>query len=155
MTMDVRLHDVKPLAAVLDAAETAGLLAAIAERPGTADDLAARCSLDARACARVLEVLRAFGIVTEDGNRYVAGPELERPSPRPEALVKLESALWRHAPDFLRTGVPLVSMDAAPAEREGHYRDVVAELATLFGAAADHLAERCGLTAHSILEIGC
>ena len=48
-----------------------------------------------------------------------------------------------------------MTMDATPAEREGLYRDVVPELGKLFAAAADHLAERCGLTPRSILDVGC
>ena len=143
------------MAAALDAAQASGLLTALAERPGSADDLATWCGLDVRACARVLDVLDAFGLTTRDGDRYAASQELTERAARPPALMQMESTLWRHVPEFLRTGTPLLTMDAAPSEREGHYRNVVAELAKLFGAAADHLAGRCGLTPHSILDVGC
>ena len=153
--MNLRLHDVPALAAALTAAQDNGLLTALAERPASAADLAARCRLDARACASVLDVLDAFGLTTRNGDRYGAGQALIDQAARPQPLAQFESALWRHAPDFLRTGTPLVTMDAAPAQREGLYRDVVPELGKLFATAADQLAERCGLAPQSILDVGC
>jgi len=141
------------LAAALTAAHASGLLAALAERPGSAADLAARSHLDGRACAHVLDVLDSFDLTTRDGDSYVASPELMDYQARP--LSQMESELWLHAPAFLRTGKPRLTMDAAPREREEVYRDVVAELGKLFAAAADALAQRCGLTPRSILDVGC
>lgn len=153
--MNLELHDVPAVAAALAAAHAGGLLAALVERPGSPVDFAARCHLDQRACTHVLDVLDACGLTTRDGDRYGAGPELIEQAARPLPLEQLDSELWRHAPTFLRTGTPLITMDAAPAEREKLYRDVVPELGKLFAAAAEQLAERCGLTPESILDVGC
>lgn len=153
--MNLQLQDVPAVAAALAAAEDGGLLGALVDRPGSAVDLAARCNLDARACAHVLNVLDAFGLIARDDDRYGAGQELIDQAARPLPLGQIELELWRHAPSFLRTGTPLLTMDAAPSEREGLYRDVVPALGKMFAAAADQLAERCGLTPQSILDVGC
>jgi ubiquinone/menaquinone biosynthesis C-methylase UbiE len=153
--MNVRLHDVAGLAAAVTAAETSGLLAALVERPGSAADLAERCHLDPRACTHVLDLLDAFTLATRDGDCYGAGNELKELAERPRPLTEFEARLWTHAPTFLKTGTPLVTMDAAPDEREGLYRDVVAQLGKLFSGAAEQLAERCELTPRSILDVGC
>ncbi len=150
--MNVSLFEVSGLAAALVAAHSGGLAAALVERPGSADELARRCGLDPRACARVLEVLAAFGIVTRDGDRYGAGDELARSS---LPIERMTSALWLHAPTFLRSGTPFLAMDASPAEREGLYRDVVPELGKLFEDPAAELVARCGLRPQSILDVGC
>jgi ubiquinone/menaquinone biosynthesis C-methylase UbiE len=149
------LQHVPALAAALVSAQAVGLLAALAERPGSASDLAARCGVDARACARILDVLDAFGLTTRDGDRYGAGQELVDQAAYPSGIAKMESELWLHAPKFLRTGAPLYAMDAAPTEREGLYRNVVGELGKVFAAASEDLAERCGLTPRAILDVGC
>jgi ubiquinone/menaquinone biosynthesis C-methylase UbiE len=153
--MNVRVQDLAGLAAALTAAETTGLLAALVERPASAADLAARCSLDPRACVHILDLLDAFNLTTRAGDCYGAGDELKELADRPRPLAAFEARLWTHAPTFLKTGTPLVTMDAAPDEREGLYRDVVAELGKLFSGAAEQLAERCGLTPRSILDVGC
>lgn len=153
--MNLNLQDVAPLSAALSAAIENRLLAALAERPGSAADIAARCKLDERACQCVLDIFEACGLTTRDGDRYGAGPELSELAARPRPLGLAELGLWRHAPTFLRTGEPLLTMDAAPAEREDAYRNVVAELAKIFASAAAHLAERCGLSPRSILDVGC
>ena len=153
--MNIALSDVPSLAAVLAAAHSSGLIGAMAEKPGAAADLALRCGLDARACAHVLDVLEAFGVTSHDGEAYCASLELLEEAGRPIALVELESAMWRHAPTFLRTGAPLVAMDADPRDREAVYRDIVSPLGQLFATAADRLAERSGLTPQTVLDVGC
>lgn len=154
--MNVRLQEVSGLAAALTAAQTEGLLAALAERSGSAGDLAARCHLDPRACAHILDLLDAFELTTRDGDCYGAGQDLMDLAARPLPLGQMEAELWRHAPTFLRLGKPLITMDAAPGEREELYRDVVPELGKLFSAAAVRLAERCSrLSPRSILDVGC
>jgi ubiquinone/menaquinone biosynthesis C-methylase UbiE len=153
--MNVQLPDVPGLAAALMAAETTGLLAALVERSGSVADLAARCRLDPRGCAHVLDVLEAFNLITRADNCYHAGDELAQVADRPRALAEFDARLWTYAPTFLKTGTPLITMDAAADEREEIYRDVVPELGKLFSGAAEHLAERCGLTPQSILDVGC
>src|SRR5262249_5895096 len=145
-TLNLRLQHVPAVAAALASARAVGLLTALAERPGSASDLAARCGADARACAHILDVLDAFGLTTRDGDRYGADQELVDLAAYPSTIAQMESELWSHAPTFLRTGAPLFVMDAAPTEREGLYRDVVGELGKIFAAASEDLAERCGLT---------
>ena len=153
--MNVALRDVQALAAALAAAEETGLIAALAQHPASATDLSARCSIDARACACVLDVFEAFDLTSREGDRYRVGPELIERSTRPLPLGEKELELWQHAPIFLRTGTPLLTMDAAPEAREQIYRDVVSSLGSVFAAAADHLAGRCDLTPGSILDLGC
>jgi len=150
--MNVNLSELQGLAGALGAAHSAGLVAALVERPGSAEELARRCRLDPRACARVLDVLSAFGLLTREGDRYGAGDELAGGS---LPIERLSSELWLHAPTFLRSGTPLVAMDASPSEREGLYRDVVPELGKLFEDAAAELAAGCGLAPRTILDVGC
>jgi ubiquinone/menaquinone biosynthesis C-methylase UbiE len=150
--MNINLSEVSGLAAGLNAAHSGGLVAALVERPGSAEELARRCRLDPRACARVLEVLAAFGLATREGDRYGAGDELAGCS---LPIERMSSELWLHAPTFLRSGTPLVVMDASPSEREGMYRDVVPELGRLFEGRAAELAASCGLAPRSILDVGC
>jgi ubiquinone/menaquinone biosynthesis C-methylase UbiE len=150
--MNINLSELPGLAAALGAAHSGGLVAALAERPGSAEELARRCRLDRRACANVLEVLAAFGLATREGDRYAAGDELAGCS---LPIERMSSELWLHAPTFLRSGTPLITMDASLPEREGAYRDVVAELGRLFEDAAAELTACCGLAPRSILDVGC
>jgi 2-polyprenyl-3-methyl-5-hydroxy-6-metoxy-1,4-benzoquinol methylase len=150
--MNVSLSEVSGLAAALGAAHSGGLVAALVERPGSAEELAERCRLDRRACGNVLDVLAAFGLATREGDRYGAGDELAGCS---LPIERMTTELWRHAPTFLRSGTPFVTMDASPSEREGLYRDVVPELGRLFEEPAAELASRCGLAPASILDVGC
>ena len=153
--MNVRLGDVPGLAAALTAAQTTGLLTALAERPGPAAELAERCAIDERAAAYVLEIFGAFDLLTCESGVYRAGHELSELAARPSSLAQMDVELWQHAPVFLRTAVPLYVMDAAAAEREDRYRDVVAELGKMFSRAATQLAERCDLAPRTILDFGC
>jgi SAM-dependent methyltransferase len=154
--MNVQLGEVTGLAAALTAAQTTGLLSALADRPGSPADLAARCGLDIRACAHVLDLLEAFDLITREGECRAAGPDLIELAVRPPSFVRMEADLWAHAPAFLRSGTPLIAMDAAAGERERLYRDVVPELGRLFSAPAEQLADRLsGLAPQSILDVGC
>jgi ubiquinone/menaquinone biosynthesis C-methylase UbiE len=154
--MNVHLEEMAGLAAALTAAQTNGLLAALAERPGSPADLAARCRLDARACAHILDLLDAFDLATHDGDCYSAGSDLKELAARSPSIARMEAELWAYAPTFLRSGTPLITMDAAPGEREELYRDVVPELGKMFSTAAEQLADRLsGLAPQSILDVGC
>jgi SAM-dependent methyltransferase len=150
--MNVNLCELPGLAAALGAAHSGGLVAALVERPGSAEELAQRCRLDRRACVHVLEVLSAFGLTTREGDRYGAGEEL---AGRSLPIERMSSELWLHAPTFLRSGIPLITMDGSPPEREAFYRDVVAELGRLFEDAAAELAACCSFAPRSILDVGC
>jgi len=150
--MNITLSELPGLAAALVAAHSGGLVAALVEQPGSAEELARRCGLDRRACANVLDVLAAFGLATREADRYGASDDLACCS---LPLERMTSGLWLHAPTFLRSGTPLMTMDASPSEREGAYRNVVAELGKLFEDAAAELAARCGLAPRSILDVGC
>jgi ubiquinone/menaquinone biosynthesis C-methylase UbiE len=150
--MNVNLSELQGLSAALGAAHSAGLVAALVERPGSAEELARRCRVDPRACARVLDVLAAFGLATREGDRFGAGEELSGGS---LPIERMTSELWHYAPTFLRSGRPFVTMDASPSEREGMYREVVPELGRLFEDSAAELAARCGLSPRSILDVGC
>jgi ubiquinone/menaquinone biosynthesis C-methylase UbiE len=153
--MNVELRDVPALAAALSAAESCGLLTALSERCASPADLAARCRVDRRACTHVLDVLDAFGLTTRDGDCYGAGPDLLEQAARPVPIRDIESELWRHAAAFLHTGTPRFIMDAAPAERDEIYRDIVPQLARMFEPFAAQLAARVDVKPQSILEVGC
>lgn len=144
--------------AALSAALETGLLAAALDAPGTAEELAARGGLDVRATARVLDVLSAWGFLATDGDRHAASDALRRQAELLPGGISLESALWGHASDFLRTGRPLIQMDAAVTRtREDHYAGVVARLGVLFEGAAVEIAGAVAaeLAPRRILDVGC
>lgn len=140
--------------AAIAAALRTGLLQQLASGRTTAAELAARCSLDPRATALVLDLLACEGLATRDGDGFAPGPVLVALGHGPGGYA-LSLGLWAHTETFLRTGEPYVAMDRAPAERETAYRDVVAGLAALFDAPARDLATRLELEPARILDVGC
>lgn len=148
------------LAAAVEAARSTGLLAALLDGPATAAGLAARLGLDARAAARVLDLLVAVGLaqranVEGAGDGYGPGEgylAFGRYSPGgvPSAM-----DLFGHAGQFLRTGEPLIRMDASAGERGEAYRNVVGDLGRMFGGPAADLASRLGVQPADILDVGC
>jgi SAM-dependent methyltransferase len=124
----------------------------------TIDELASKLSLDSRALALALDVLVAHGLAERRGNAFAAPADLvESISRGPGGAAQL-SGLWRHAGRFLETGEPFVRMDAAPADREAAYKNVVGGLGRMFEPAARQLAswvlERTKPPAR-LLDVGC
>src|SRR5215211_306897 len=63
-------------ATALLAAERAGLVAALLDGAGSADELASELGTDRRATRLVLDVLTAFGVATRSGAVFTASTEL-------------------------------------------------------------------------------
>jgi SAM-dependent methyltransferase len=154
-----RLMQVRAVAAALDAAEAHGLLHALADMPATSAALAARCGVDATACARVLAVLYANGIVGCDSGAYVV-PDLIRHELRgPEARANGAAAgVWAHAVRFVASGEPVWPIREA-ADRGAVYAEATPLLARMFEPFAERLADalvdRCARAgAPAILDVG-
>lgn len=157
MNERIELQSLFGLAAALSAAMRNGLLAALARAPNTADGYASEVSLNPRATRLVLDVLATFDLATREGDRFAASPRLsEAAATTPLGLGQMAS-LWSHAPAFLATGEPFIKMDAAPAQREALYANVVPSLGRLFAAAARELASRFDAQRppRRVLDIGC
>jgi SAM-dependent methyltransferase len=140
-------------AAVLASAAAAGLLVELLRCPGSAEAHAARLGLAEGPARLTLEALVALGLAERRGTGYAGSPalaELDAVSPGGVAAL---SALWGHLPEYLRSGRPLVTMNADAASREQSYRPVVSGLGSLFGPAADAVAERLG-PSERVLDVG-
>lgn len=149
------LQNLFGVSAALDAAARSGLLAALAERTETAAGFADSVAVDARAAARVLDVLVAFGVAVRDGDRYAAAPALsEFATTAPLGMAQI-SMLWGHTPKFLATGEPAMRMDEGADERGALYANVVASLGRMFTPAAKLLASKIERAPERILDIGC
>ncbi len=142
------------VAAALGAAGETRLLAELVRRPATAAEHAAELGLDPRATAHVLDVLAAAGVAVRDEERFRAAPGLASLAEIPGGLDQ-HLALWAHTTHFLRTGEPFARMDAAPAERERSYQEVVPALGHMFSQSARDLAAQLDRAPRQILDIGC
>jgi SAM-dependent methyltransferase len=153
------LMQVRALAASLEAADAHGLLHALADAPATPAALAARCRVDATACARVLAVLHAHGILGCDAGEYVV-PEMVRHELRgPDAHDNGGGdGVWKHAVRFAGSGEPVRPM-RDPTDRGTVYAGTTPLLARMFEPLAERLADalagRCTHTAApAILDVG-
>ncbi len=125
-------------AAVLTAAAAAGLLDALAASPGTAEEVAARLELDARAVGIVLNALVAMGVAELAAGRYTLPPEhaelLASDSPLTLAHILRHNQVllqnWARLPEVLERGGPLPRERRTPEEQAA------------FLAAMDDLARR-------------
>jgi SAM-dependent methyltransferase len=152
--------EVRALAAALDAADEHGLLHDLAERPASAEQLAARHGLDPIGCARVLAILQTNGFIEPDGAQrdgaaYRVPPAVRHELRGPDALTRGGGRFWAHATAFLATGAPLRPHDLA--ERSRAYAEATPHLARIFEPLAARLAaglaERLARDA-AILDVG-
>lgn len=91
-----------------------GVFEALSAGPLAADDVAARCGMDARATGKLLFALSGCRYLEERGGRYALTPMARKwmlpgaPGSVHDAVLhrKLDAKLMEHAEEFLRTGVP-------------------------------------------------
>lgn len=133
----------------------AGLLDRLAEKPQSADELAATCQCDARATLLVLEALRTIYIVAKVDGRWSL-------TPLSASLLlggyrQIGDQYWAHLPNFLKTGQPWIHMDDT-VQSEVHYQAQAASLAWMLTPAADAAAEALESTLQGkiarILDLG-
>ena len=105
-----RLMSMKGAVEVYHAARAAGVLDVLGAGPALAEDIAARCGLDARAAGLLLDALCAAGVAERSGDSYHAALVLQFLS---GTYRDLSAQYWAHLPDFLRTGRPMQHMDDA------------------------------------------
>jgi SAM-dependent methyltransferase len=148
------LFDLMGAAVAIAGAADGGLLAALVEAPGTADDLAGRAGVDARAADVVLDVLAVHGLASRDGDAYAASAALRDMQERFPGGVPWIASLWSHLPAFLATGEPFGSFDGELEERESSYVVAAEGLERTFGDAAAELAERMPGGPARILDVG-
>jgi ubiquinone/menaquinone biosynthesis C-methylase UbiE len=143
------------LSAAMTAASQTGLLVALIRRSASAEDYARELSLSARPVERVLDVLVAFGVAKREGVRFAPTAALtEYATMIPSGLESMLS-LWSRTPEFLKTGEPVLRMDAEPAERQALYAKVVSSLGRFFAAAALEVASHIEMPPARVLDIGC
>ena len=148
------VHDLLGASAALSAAADSGLLEAITHRSATVDEYAAALGLDARAAARVLDVLWGLGLAERSGARFEASEalrDLDRTYPGGLSHARMMAG---HTNAFLRTGVPFLRMDAAPEARDVAYAAAVAFLGEFFSPAAEELAGKLEGSPERILDVG-
>jgi hypothetical protein len=79
----------------------------------------------------VLDVLVAFGVAKREGVRFAPTAALtEYATMIPSGLESMLS-LWSRTPEFLKTGEPVLRMDAEPAQRQALYAKVVSSLGAM------------------------
>jgi ubiquinone/menaquinone biosynthesis C-methylase UbiE len=150
----MNLFELGGVAAALAAAQQAGLLEAVVDHANTAGGFAAELGLNERAAECVLEVLRTFGFIDRDGDRYAASATISTLNATTPGGIKAISRLWAHAPTFLLRGEQWGKMDGPAEVREASYKNVVKDLSTMFARSARHLAASLPATALNILDIG-
>lgn len=117
-------------------------LAACGGHPSTAHDVAQRCGTHEKPTRLVLEGLAALGLVEERDTHFSLTPLGRLLSTSPQIL---GNRFWDHLPEYLKTGEPIIKMDALQHQAE-HYQAEVGPLGWMLTPAAEEAAR--------ILEIG-
>lgn len=125
-------------ASVVVAAES-GLLEALGETPQSAEALAGPLSLDAFACARVLDLLVVSGLAEHGDEGYRLHPR-HATGNEPVLGITRAIALWRHLPQYLRDGSGMDFTGRSP-DREPAYAGAVDSLGRMFAPLARRLAQ--------------
>ncbi len=150
----VTMHLLAPAAALL-ALEACGAARRLAEGPASAEELAARCAVPARPLRGVLAVLAALGVLVREGEQYALTPPLALMYTVPAGdgvaagPIAQAAAFWAHLPQWVRSGVPYLSMDQPDG---APYAEVADTLDALHAEAAAELAGR--LRAHGLVPPG-
>jgi len=144
------------IASALGAARETGLFAAVLDSAGSAEALSARCSLDARASQRVLDLLAAAGLLEREQREYRPSRGLLAYAASIPGDFASESALAAHTTRFLRSGRPFAEMGVAAA-RGATYAPLVESLGRMFDDAAFEIASQLAarLAPRRILVVGC
>jgi SAM-dependent methyltransferase len=151
------LSEIRGLAAVVDAAERAGILAALSSRALTHEEIAAELGLDEAATSRVMEVLVAWELVAREGERHRLAPHARRELAGPHGLPGAASRVWDRTLEFLRGGRDHALLANTP--RGDVYAGVVAHLSRWCEPAAARLADHLAPALESvasphILDVG-
>ena len=116
-----------------------GVLATLAGgETRTVEDISRACGTLASPTRLLLDVLEAMSLVVRSNGGYALTP-LARVLGS-GGYRNLGDEYWAHLPRLLKTGEPLVAMDAV-ATSEEHYRAQAAALAWMLSAAAEEAAE--------------
>ncbi len=119
-----RLMTMNGAARVFRTAQELGILDALGPGPASADAVARACRVQPTATGLVLDALSAMRILQPTGEGYV-------PAPVARFLTgdyrDLGDLYWEHLPQFLKTGLPLMAMDA-PTQSERCYQTQAAAL---------------------------
>ena len=142
------LSEIRGLAAAVEAADRAGILAAISARAKTSVELAGELGLDPRATDCVLAVLESWDLVARDGERCQLTARTQREVEGPEGHPGGNK--WERTLDFLRRGSDASMLARVP--RGEAYAAVVARLSRWFEPAAIRLAERLAMALEGIRE---
>ena len=152
------LMEAGALAGSLAAASTHGVFHALAERPMSAADLARSLGLAPVPCERVLEVLRANGLLEREGDLYAPSPVVVAELRGPHGRMDRDGRFWAHTPTYLRAGEPVRPMRDT-RDRGDAYAEATRDLGVMFtgaaGTLARELAQRFGdRPALRVLDVG-
>jgi ubiquinone/menaquinone biosynthesis C-methylase UbiE len=131
-----RLMTMNGGARVFRTAQELKLLDALGPGPTTADALARACGTQAVPTGLVLDALAAMGILQPTGQGYVPAPVARFLTGNYRDLGDL---YWEHLPQLLKTGVPLMAMDAL-AQSERCYQTQAAALEWMVKPSAEAAA---------------
>jgi len=107
----------------------------------TTDEVSQRCGTHEKPTRLILEGLAALGLVKEEGGHFrltVLGKLL---AATPQIL---GNRFWDHLPDYLKTGEPIIKMDALQHQAE-HYQAEVGPLGWMLTPAAEEAAQLLGI----------
>ena len=150
------------MARTIMVASERGVLQALARRPGTADDIAARAGTDPRATRQLLNALAGIRYATFDGDRFDLAPRLRRWLD-PDAELSLHDKLrmqtafeWRfveHYGTYLDSGEPLEMHEWLSGDEWETYQRGMLAVARI---SADEVARRTFVPqgATTLLDIG-
>jgi ubiquinone/menaquinone biosynthesis C-methylase UbiE len=113
------------LARTIMVATKLGFFEALAEKPLTATEIAARCGTNRRATEKFLVALAGAGLVRVEGERYALAPPARKwllasstDSARDKILFQfIEWDWWMRCEDFVRTGEPIRMHEEMTAEQ--------------------------------------
>ncbi len=139
-------------AAALASLATTGVLASLIAQRASVTELARAHALDAGALRRTLEVIRALGWLTRDGDTYGVEPRLAAEAARGPAPLDKVLFLLQMLPEHLRTGASLLSEGD---DRGASYAQSTPGLSRMFEPQAVLLAEVMHRPEiHRILDVG-
>lgn len=158
------LRDEAETTVTIAAAFAAGVFRALADGPGSPEDVAEGADLDTRAVGIVLGALADAGLLEEEGGHYRPTPECRRSLCDPDSddfvggglplwLSNLEG--WTRLPEVLRTGEPLRS--AGTVRDEESLRRFMAGMAAAPPARVEAIVDRClerAEDAGRVLDVG-
>ncbi len=150
-----RLMNANGAAQVYHVARSVGVFEALAEGAQSAEALADSLDFQTRSMRLLLNALASLGLVSEVGETYcltLAAQMVVNTDYR-----ELGNQYWRHLPELLSTGEPLVYADDSQ-QSELFYQSQAATLGWMLAPLAAHAAERLSadhhLEAANIIDLG-